>query len=163
MFFRHDINDVLTSEPPSRKPFTYVNKGKQRRQGVEAEIKTMPLYNTSLMAGYTYLEARDRDTGEEISGTPKYTVDVGIQYDDKKSFQATLKGHYVRWHIPPHEQGKFNAMTWDLNLAKMVFTHENTTIDLFFTAHNIFNSAQYPIISTRNPGRWFEGGVRFDF
>jgi vitamin B12 transporter len=163
MFFRHDINDVFTPEPLSGKPFTYVNKGKQRRQGVEAEIKTMPLYNTSLMAGYAYVEAKDRNTGGEITGTPKYTFDVGIQYDDKKSFQATLKGHYVRWRIPPNEQGKFNALTWDLNLAKKVFTHENRTIGLFFTAHNIFNSAQFPIIYTRNPGRWFEGGVRFDF
>jgi vitamin B12 transporter len=164
MFFRHDMNDVLTEEAPSgRKPFTYVNKGKQRRQGVEAEIKTMPLYNTSLMAGYAYVEAKDRSTGGEITATPKYTFDVGIQYDDKKSFQATLKGHYIRWRIPPNEQGKFNAMTWDLNLSKKVFTHENRTIGLFFTANNIFNSAQFPIIYTRNPGRWFEGGVRFDF
>jgi vitamin B12 transporter len=163
MFFRHDINDVLTIEPPSGKPFTYVNKGKQRRQGVEAEIKTMPVYYTSLMAGYAYVEARDRDTGAEITGTPHYTFDVGIQYDDKKSFQATLKGHYIRWNIPPPEEGKFNAMTWDLNLAKKMFTSENKTIGLFFTAHNIFNSAQYPISYTRNPGRWFEGGVRFDF
>ncbi|HET6419918.1 MAG TPA: TonB-dependent receptor [Geobacteraceae bacterium] len=162
-FFRHDINDVLTEEPPSSKPFTYINKGKQRRQGVEAEIKTMPIYNTSLMAGYAYLDAKDRETGAEISGTPKYTIDAGIQYDDKKTFQATLKGHYIRWIIPPPEQGKFNAMTWDLNLSKKVFTNENRTVELFFTAHNIFNSAQFPISFTRNPGRWFEGGARFDF
>ncbi len=163
MFFRHDIDDVLTEEPQSSKPFTYINKGKQRRQGVEAEIKTMPVYNTSLMAGYAYLEAKDRETGGEISGTPKYTFDAGIQYDDTKTFQATLKGHYIRWVIPPPEQGKFNAMTWDLNLSKKVFTDEIRTIELFFTAHNIFNSAQFPISFTRNPGRWFEGGVRFNF
>jgi vitamin B12 transporter len=163
MFFRHDINDVLTSKQLSSDLYTYVNEGKQRRQGVEAEIKTMPFYNTSLMAGYAYVQAKDRNTGEEISGTPKYTIDVGIQYDDKKTFQATLKGHYVRWNIPPQEEGKFNAMTWDLDLAKKVFTVENTSIELFFAGHNIFNSAQYPIKSTKNPGRWFEGGVRFDF
>ncbi len=163
MFFRHDINDVLAVEPTTGKPFTYINKGKQRRQGVEAEIKTMPVYNLSLIAGYAYVEAKDRDTGEEITGTARYTVDAGIQYDDKKSFQATLKGHYARWNIPPEERGKFNAMTWDLNMSKKVFSTENTSIDLFFTAHNLFNSAQFPISYTRNPGRWFEGGARFDF
>jgi vitamin B12 transporter len=163
IFFRHDINNVLTIESLSSQLFTYVNKGKQRRQGVEAEIKTMPIYNTALLAGYSYVDAKDRDTGEEIIGTPSYTIDVGIQYDNKKSFQSTLKGHYIRWNIPPDAAGKFDAMTWDLNLAKKVFTSENTTIGLFFTAHNIFNSAQYPIKYTRNPGRWFEGGIRFDF
>ncbi len=163
MFYRHYINDVLTIEPPSGKPFTYVNKGKQQRQGVEAEIKTMPFFDTSLMAGYAYVEASDRDTGADVTGTPHYTIDVGIQYEDKKSFQATLKGHYIRWNIPPQDEGKFNAMTWNLNLAKKIFTNEKTTIGLFFTAHNVFNSAQYPISYTRNPGRWFEGGARFDF
>ncbi len=163
MLFRHDVNDVLTGYSLPDNLFTYVNKGKQRRQGVETEIKTMPFYNIALIAGYAYVETRDRDTGEEITGTPRYTIDAGIQYDDKKSFQATLKGHYIRWNIPPNEQGRFNAMTWDLNLAKKVFNSENAVIGLFLTAHNIFNSAQYPISFTRNPGRWFEGGVRFEF
>ena len=163
MFFRHDMDDVLSTELLPDGLFTYVNKGKQRRQGVEAEIRTMPVYNTSLMAGYAYVDAKDRITGEEINGVATYTIDVGVQYDDKKSFQGTLKGHYIRWHVNPPETGSFNAMVWDLNLAKKVYTGIDRTVALFFTAHNIFNSAQYAITPFRNPGRWFEGGVRFDF
>ena len=143
--------------------FTYVNKGRQRRQGVETEIRTMPVFNTSLMAGYAYLDAKDRDTGKEINGTAKYTIDVGIQYDDRKSFQGILKGHYIRWHLNPPETGSFNAMVWDLNLTKKVYTRGDRVAALFFTAHNIFNSAQYAITPFRNPGRWFEGGIRFEF
>jgi vitamin B12 transporter len=162
MFFRNDMNDTLSSEPLPDGSFTVVNKGKQRRQGVEAEIRTMPVYNLSFLAGYAYVDARDRTTGEEVNGTPKYTFDVGIQFNDKKSFQCTLKGHYIRWHFNPPDTGSFNAMLWDLNLAKKVFTGDNKTVALFFTTHNIFNSAQYSP-PYRNPGRWFEGGIRFDF
>ena len=111
MFFQHDMNDVLSNEPLPGGLFTYVNKGKQRRRGVETEIKTMPVYNTSLLAGYSFVDARDRVTGEEINAAPKYTFDMGIQYDDKKSFQGTLKGHYIRWHFEPPDTGRFNAMT----------------------------------------------------
>ena len=162
MFFQHDMNDVLSNEPLPGGLFTYVNKGKQRRRGVETEVKTMPVYNTSLLAGYSFVDARDRVTGEEINAAPKYTFDMGVQYDDKKSFRGTLKGHYIRWHFEPPDTGRFNAMTWDLNLAKKVFIDDSKTVELFFSSHNIFNSAQYSS-HFRNPGRWFEGGVRFDF
>jgi vitamin B12 transporter len=163
MFFRHDLNDVLSTELLPGGLFTYINDGKQRRQGVEAEIRTMPIYNTSLMVGYAYVDAKDRDTGEEINGVARYTVDVGIQYDDRKSVQGTLKGHYIRWHVNPPETGSFNAMVWDFNLAKKVYNCADRTVALFFTAHNIFNSAQYAITPFKNPGRWFEGGIRFEF
>jgi vitamin B12 transporter len=163
MFFRHDINDILDSEILSSGFRTAVNRGKQRRQGVEAEVKTMPVYHTSLLAGYAYVDSRDRVTGEEIPAVAKYTFDVGLQYDDTKSFQGSLKGHYIRWQTDPDLPGKFNAMAWDLNLVKKIFITENRTAAAFFTAHNIFNSAQYPVGLFRNPGRWFEGGVRFEF
>ena len=163
MFFRHDINDIVDREILPTGFSTEVNRGKQRRQGVEAEVKTMPVYHTSLLAGYAYVDARDRVTGEETPAVAKYTFDVGLQYDDTKSFQGSLKGHYIRWQTDPDLAGKFNAIVWDLNLAKKVFITENRTAAVFFTAHNIFNSAQYPVSLYRNPGRWFEGGVRFDF
>lgn len=163
MFFRNDINDVLESEPLPGRQFTFVNKGKQRRQGVETEVRTMPVFNTSLLAGYALIDATDRATGQEITGVAKYTIDVGVQYDDRKSFQGTLKGHYIRWQQNPLDNGRFNAMVWDLNLAKKVYSGEKNSAVLFFTAHNIFNSAQYPVSPFRNPGRWFEGGVRFNF
>ncbi len=163
MFFRHDINDVLSSEPLTLPLFTFVNRGKQRRQGVEMEVKTMPVYNASLMAGYAYVDATDRATGEKITGVARYTVDVGVQYDDRKSFQGTLKGHYIWWNMDPLNKGSYSAMIWDLNLAKKVYSGERNSAVVFFTAHNIFNGAQYPVSPFRNPGRWFEGGLRFNF
>jgi vitamin B12 transporter len=163
MFFRNDINDVLENEILPGRLFTFINKGKQRRQGVETEVKTMPVFNTSVLAGYAFNDATNRITGEEITGIARYTIDVGIQYDDRKSLQGTLKGHYIRWHGNPLDNGRYSAMVWDLNLAKKVLTGETTTAVLFFTAHNLFNGAQYPVSPFRNPGRWFEGGVRFNF
>jgi vitamin B12 transporter len=171
MFFRNDINDVvddgiLIVDDGNEEPTVFrtkINSGKQRRQGVEVEVKTMPVYNTSMLAGYTYLDAKDRATGNEIPGVAKYTIDAGIQYDDKKTFQGSLKGHYIRWQADPDDAGNFNAIVWDLNLAKKVVIGESRAASVFFTAHNIFNSSQFPVGLFRNPGRWFEGGVRFDF
>ncbi len=162
-FFRHDIDDVLTRVPVSPTQETTINGGKQRRQGVEVEARTMPIFDTSLVAGYAFVEAKDRQTGATIVGIPRYTVDVGLQYDDNKSFKGNLKGHYIWWNSPSEANGRYTAMIWDLNLAKAVFTSGKRAVGIFFTAHNIFNGSQYPLDVFKNPKRWFEGGVRFDF
>jgi vitamin B12 transporter len=144
---------------------TAVNQGKQRRQGVEVEVKSMPVFNTSMTFGYAFVDASDRETGETIPKVARNIYDVGFQYDDRKSFRATLKGHYVHWHGQPSDFGKYTAMIWDLHLAKKVlaFSTGNREVEVFFSGHNLFDGAQHPDFTFRNPRRWFEGGLRFYF
>jgi vitamin B12 transporter len=162
-FFRHDISDLLDTVPQASGIFTTVNYGKQRRQGVEAEIKTMPLFNTSLTAGYVFVDAKDRLTGADMVDVPRYTWDLGLQYDDRKSFRATLKGHYIHWDGSPFDNTSNCAMIWDLYLGKRFPVSDLREVELFLSARNLFNSSQYLTDLYRNPGRWFEGGLRFSF
>lgn len=164
-FFRHDISDLVGSAQLPDGRSTFVNLGKQRRQGVEVEVKSMPVFNTSLTFGYAFVDATDRETGETIHGVARNTYDVGLQYDDRKSLRATLKGHYIQWNTESLDNGRYTAMIWDLYISKKVFTFadERKAIEAFFSAHNLFNGAQYPTYPFRNPRRWFEGGVRFYF
>lgn len=163
--FRHDISDLIGDVMLPDGRFTSVNQGKQRRQGVEVEVKSMPVFNTSLFLGYAFVDAEDRETGEIIPLVARHIYDVGLQYDDRKSFRATLKGRSINWHGEPGDNGRYTAMIWDLHMAKKVYTFsdERRSIETFFSAHNLFNGAQYPAYPFRNPRRWFEGGVRFNF
>jgi len=140
-----------------------VNKGKQRRQGFEIEAKTIPVYNTSLFGGFAFIDAKDRDTGERLLNVPRYTYDIGIQYNDNKSFRALLKGHYIWWNADPSFNGEYSSFIWDLNLIKKVYTTDRKTVELFLTAHNIFNGSQYVIDLFKNPRRWIEAGARLKF
>ncbi|MDD2337301.1 MAG: TonB-dependent receptor [Geobacteraceae bacterium] len=164
-FFRHDISDLVGGLQLPDGRFSYVNQGKQRRQGVEVEMKSMPVYNTSLSFGYVFVDATDRETGETVLGVARNTFDVGLEYNDRKSLRATLKGHYIQWHGEPADDGRYTAMIWDLNLNKKLFesTDNRSVVETFFSAHNLFNGAQYPAYPFRNPRRWFEGGIRFYF
>jgi vitamin B12 transporter len=161
--FQHDISDLVGGEQLPDGRFTFVNHGKQRRQGVEVEVKSMPVFNTSLIFGYAFVDAKDRESGDVIPLVARNTYDVGIQYDDRKSICATLKGHYIQWHGEPADNGRYTAMIWDLYLTKKMYTSDNLILEAFFSAHNLFNGAQYPAYPFRNPRRWFEGGVRFYF
>lgn len=157
--FRHDVTDVFSYETVGNDLVRAVNKGRQRKQGVEVELKTLPLYNTSLLAGVAFVDLSDRDTGERVTGAGRITYDIGLQYDDQRSFSGNLRGHYIGWDADTAH----NALIWDLYLAKKFFARDGRTIEAFFSARNLFNSSQFYFPEFRTPGRWFEGGVRFRF
>jgi len=155
-FFWNQLSDVQN--------FNTGTLDKQRIQGVEVEGKTVPIYNTSLSAGYTFIEGKNRETGEELSPFPRQLVKVGIHYDDQRSLRGALFGRYVCGNSPFSTNAKSSAILLDLNLAKKVFTIHDTSMELFFNAHNLFNGAQDTLDDGfKNARRWVEGGIRFNF
>lgn len=151
--FRHEGKDERIS----------VTTGKLRRQGFEVEARTIPFFNTALQAGFVFIDAKNLDDDEVVKNTPRYTYDVGIAYDDRKTLNAILLGHYVWWNADALFQAKYTAMIWDFSLTKKVELLPDNSVDIFFSAHNLFNGTQNLIGYAKNPGRWFEGGLRFKF
>ena len=160
--FRNDIKDVIENEPISATQFMAVNIGKERRQGLEIDMKTVPLFNISLTAGAVFMNAKDLSTGETILNSPQRTYDLGLQYNDK-SFKALLQAHYIDWNADPVFGGEYDSFTYDLHLLKLLSSHGEQKVEAFFDIHNIFNTGQYPIAIYKNPGRWIEAGVRYAF
>jgi vitamin B12 transporter len=165
--FWHELDNALTavlaevdaSEDETDK-FKIFNKGKVRRRGFELEVETLPIYNVSLSAGFTYV---DLDPSNELGSEGIYASNVGIEYDDKKSFRAELFGRYVWWDLDRAFEAKYDDFIWDLNLSKQIPIHEEMAAQLFFTAHNLFQGSQYTLGDRKNPGRWVEAGIRFKF
>lgn len=161
--FRHDVEDAIVSEELPDGTFTEVNGAKQRRQGIEVEVRTIPVYHTSFSAGFVFIDAKDRKTGETLKDIPRYTYDVGVRYNDDRTFSALLKGHYIWWNNGPGLGGQYNAFIWDLNLDKGVYAEDGRRVELYFAVHNIFDGSQYVISEYENPRRWVEAGARFTF
>jgi vitamin B12 transporter len=68
---------------------------KQVKQGVEVEGKTVPVFNTYLSAGYTFIDTKDDVTGETLVNIPRQLVKMGIYYDDARhSLKGSLLGRY---------------------------------------------------------------------
>jgi len=158
--FRHDLDDVLKST--QLPPFYAVNGGRERREGLEAEMRTAPVYNTSLSAGAEFIHAEDRDTGETIKGVAQRTYDIGLQYDDG-SLKALAKGHFINWNTDPLSGGKYDDFIVDVHVAKTLYAERGHSVEAFVDGRNILNSDQYPFSVYKNPGRWYEAGVRYAF
>jgi vitamin B12 transporter len=158
--FRHEISNVIVDVILSEEPllWTKTNKGDQRREGIEIEVKTVPYYNMTFSAGTTFIDISGSSTDLTM---PEYTYDLGLEYNDKKSLRAVLKGHYI-WWINAFD-GDYNSFVFDFNVIKILYKKEDHTLEAFLTAHNIFNASQYAIGGYENPGRWIEGGLRYKF
>jgi len=162
--FRHDlknaiIKDLFGAGPPSYNDII-INNGKSRRQGLELEAETIPFYNLSLLTGFSYI-AISPPAGSGASNI--YSIDIGIRYDDNKSIQAGLSGRYVCWDVSPAYMADYDDFIWDMNVNKKIMASANLTTELFLTAHNILNGSQYTFVDSKNPGRWLEAGIKFNF
>lgn len=129
------------------------------REGFEIEARTAPIYNSWLTAGYVFTDAKNLQTDEKLPAVARHTWDVGLHYDDR-TFRGALTGAYRWWNTPDYFGAEYNNFIWDLNLGWRFFRSDNTEAELFATGHNLFNGAQYHDEIFKNPGRWFEGGLR---
>lgn len=162
--FRHDIEDGFTRQlfaggPPGFNDLI-VNSESSRRQGVEVEVETLPLWRLTLRSGFGYV---DLDPATEDGASNIYKNTVGIVFDHPKILRAELFGANTWWDaedIPGAEYGDF---IWDLNIRKRIALTGRTAAVLFFTAHNLFNTSQYMVPDNPNPDRWVEAGMKFAF
>lgn len=162
--FRHEVDDTLTyvpfgGEEPAFNDI-YINRGEIKRHGLELEAETLPLYNFTLWTDFAYVHL---SPSNERGSEDIYSWGIGIRYDDGDSLMAELFGHYVWWDLDPAFGASYDDFIWDLNLNKKVGSYENTCFDIFFTAHNIFDGAQYTNGYIKNPDRWVEAGLRVKF
>ena len=160
-FFYHELKKAIVLKS-SRMSETshFINKGTVRRQGVELESETLPFYNISLTAGFAFVRS---DRSGKLGTLDAYTYSLGVKYDDKKSFNAELFGHYVWWNIDKIYGAEYNDFIWDININKKIFSGSLFDAELFCAGHNIFNGAQYVVSYSKNPKRWIEAGVKVKF
>lgn len=159
--FRHDIDNVIILKTNTDTGIkNHVNDTNQRRQGLEIEYKTLPFYNFMLSGGAIFIDTR---SSLATKGVPEYSYDINLKYDDGKSFRALLKGHYIWWNEEARNDARYSSLIFDLNMIKNIFTERKSSMELFLSAHNIFNGSQYWLSCYENPARWIEAGVKIKF
>jgi len=80
--------------------YTYKNVAKARTEGLEAEITHEPTRDFSIKAGYTYLDARDRQTNKRLEGRGRHMLNFTMMYNDRKhGWRATFWGDYTRNYL----------------------------------------------------------------
>jgi vitamin B12 transporter len=137
----------------------------QIRQGVEIELRTVPLYGFDLTVGYTLTDLRDKESRNRIQGVPGDLLKLAITYDNPSwGLHGLLNGNYVWWNDsnPPRSARDRNIL-WNLHLTQKLHPAGELSPELFLSVHNLFDTSQYADQHYANAGRWLEGGVRCQF
>jgi vitamin B12 transporter len=163
MLFHHIVNNAIAYQPISSSQSIVVNRDKDRRQGVETEISTTPIYNLSLTAGASFIGYRNINTNSIIPNSPTCTYDFGLKYDDTNSLKALLKGHYIWFNMQSSAGGNYNALIVDANVSKVLLKTHGVVWETFLAVNNLFNGSQYFYGIYPNSHRWVEGGLRMSF
>jgi vitamin B12 transporter len=164
--FYNDITNATVSDFDLNNPG--VTHREQIKQGFELEARTTPLYGFSLAGGYTYIDARDRDSGDRLELVPSNLLKASLHYDEKSiGLKGIVTANYVKWNAPADNNARYSATITDLHLTQRLCPHSDSSPEIFFSVRNLFNGAQYQNDSTystyKNTPRWIEGGVRFSF
>ena len=157
--FRNDTWDIVTYDSFSNS----FNHERHLKQGFEVEAKTASLFNTSLSAGYDYIDARNTSTHQIVQDIPRHTLQLGVQYDDRQYLKGVLNGRHIWWNAASYHNGSYQGVIWDLHLTATPFGRKQHAPELFFSIRNIFNGSQYLDEFFKNAGRWVEGGMRISF
>jgi vitamin B12 transporter len=130
--------------------------------GTELEVRTTPIFNTSLSAGWTYTGTHRTSDSSTVYNLPTHTLLLGLRYDDK-TFRGMLAGRHINWNAEPDYNAKDSGFLWDLHLGATLLKRENSSMELFFSGHNLFNRDQYNRDVFPPVPRWFDGGLRVNF
>jgi vitamin B12 transporter len=157
--FHHEAKHVWAWHPDA---LIWVNSGSAQRTGLEISARTMPFFNLSLGADYTFVRFNPV-VGEKDN---QYQLNLLLEYLDRKGLRAQLFGRYVQWSYifsDPEWLGEFDNMIWDLTVSQAFPLRHRLEAALFFKAHNLFNTSQFADEWQPNAPRWLEAGLRFRF
>jgi vitamin B12 transporter len=132
--------------------------------GTELNMKTTPVFNSSLGIGWLYLNTTEAGGNKAtVYGVPRNTLHLSLAYDDHHLLHGTLIGRHIFWNGVPEYNGQYTGMVWDLFLGATLVKRPDFGLELFFSGHNLFDTNQFPDDLVPNTGRWYEGGVRIRF
>ncbi len=195
-FFRNDIQDLIQAEfigrprtpediqtllrafdissefapALNRYFYLYQNVDNVYTWGIESKVDLRLNSNLMVSTGYTYLDARDKDTGVFLSGRHRHHGNFRIFYSSSRlgGLRTNLRGTYFgKWPVSGRGGTALGDayQIWDWYVAKPI----SRGTELFFVVDNMFDSKDsslnvaQPSFLRADPGRLFRIGMRWSF
>ena len=165
----HDISSEF-NPALNRYFYLYQNVDNVYTSGIESKIEFRPTRDLMVSTGYTYMEARDKDTDAFLSGRHRHHGNFRIFYSPSRlgGLRTNLRGTYFsKWPV----SGRGGTLLgdayqiWDWYVAKPL----SRGMELYFVVDNLFDSrdsgleSAQPAFLRADPGRLVRVGMRWNF
>jgi len=159
-YFSTDYTNLIEADPLT---FTAVNIASASVKGVEATASYQVTDAVSLKTGYTYLDAKDEDTGLPLILRPqnKFVFSVGYA-----ASSISLLADYI--YVGSRYNSSSDAATGNkmapYSLVNLSGTYKvSKVISLFARIENLFNAHYEEVVSYGTKGTSVSGGIRATF
>lgn len=167
------IKDLIVSRTNLSGAITGINAGKTRHLGLELSLNythdinadvQMNYFVTGAFMNYTFLEFLDGDedySGNELTGTPKETVNMGLELLSQKGFYGNLNGQYIG-DIPIDDGNTLYADSYFVGRMKVgyLLNLNPFQIDLHAGVNNLFDAKYASMLQINNAfGRYYYPGT----
>ena len=167
-YFHNKISNLIDSQAEFRGfmngamtfIYRYRNVDKATFDGLEAETKYRFDKHWSARANYTYLDARDDNTGSRLTGRALNTGTVELSWTDAKKdpWTATL---YNQWY--QNYLTSANNKSYSYSLTNFVVTKDIGKMSLYAGVDNLFNKKFDSTDSIWIDGRVWRAGMEWKF
>ena len=167
------IKDLIVSRTNNNGAITGINAGKTRHLGVELTMNythdlnseyQMNYFITGAFMNYEFLEFLDGDedySGNELTGTPKETVNMGVELISRKGLYGNINGQYTG-DIPIDDGNTLYADSYFVGRAKVGYLVNlgPFQVDLHAGINNIFDAKYASMLQINNAfGRFYYPGT----
>lgn len=140
----------------------YVNVAKARTQGVELSAQIRPLESLRLSANYTFLDATDRISGDDLPRRPRNSANASIDWDATQQLTLGAALHYTsKQHDNAFDSTAILDGSTVVDATMRWQGWEN--VSLFGRVENLFDANYQEVLNYRAPGRSAYGGVQVRF
>jgi len=165
-YFHNDLSNIIGFNGQ----FRTLNLGAAETQGVETELRAMPIPDLDLRASYTYLEAEKTDNanitqpqGSRLPRRPRNEVYVSGSYLWCKRFRTTIEAKFVN----AREELNFGGPNFDIedySFLNVAAEYEiNPHMSIFGRIDNLTGEHYSEVFGFPNLGRTAYGGVKLRF
>jgi vitamin B12 transporter len=152
-YFDQSFKNLIDFDPNT---FLAANIARAEVKGVETSVTLRTTPETRIRAGHTYLDAKDKDTGDRLSRRPRNKVTVGAEYATANA-SAVLSYAYVGSRFDSIVQRDLSSY----NLVNVSGTYSiSKLVTLFARIDNLFNTRYEEAGSFGTPGFSVFGGIR---
>jgi vitamin B12 transporter len=165
-YFHNDLSNLIGFNGL----FDTLNLGSARTQGIETELRAMPIVDLALTATYTYLDAAktssadiNQPVGARLPRRPRNEVYVSASYLWWKKLRTTVSAKWVN----AREELKFGQPNFDIedyNFVNFAAEYEiNSHMSIFGRIDNLTDEHYAEVFGFPALGRAAYGGVKIRF
>ena len=160
-YFRSDYDKLIKWQEDSDSIWRPKNIDSAIIQGVEQEFQINPFDNLEIDMGYTFLRAKDDNTGKFLTYQPKHKANLSLVYKGFAGFNFGLKGEFVdrRFHNAANTIYVKRYYVLGLSLTKKV----NSQLGLFTNVDNLLNKKYQSVRGYPLPGFSITSGMKLEF